>query len=101
MVPYHRPKSGHITCYLNRTHHVLLTALGYDLDHHSSGRYHVPRADGITLPDYDEREILQWYEGTDRPKSLECVPNSSTVNFVATIIYTRDLLRGRFLCDIF
>jgi hypothetical protein len=25
MVPYHRPKSGHITCYLNRTHHVLLT----------------------------------------------------------------------------
>jgi len=26
MVPYHRPKSGHITCYLNRTYHVLLTA---------------------------------------------------------------------------
>jgi hypothetical protein len=25
MVPYHRPKSGHITCYLNRTYHVLLT----------------------------------------------------------------------------
>jgi len=25
MVPYHSPKSGHITCYLNRTYHVLLT----------------------------------------------------------------------------
>ena len=25
MLPYHRPKSGHITCYLNRTYHVLLT----------------------------------------------------------------------------
>jgi len=25
LVPYHRPKSGHITCYLNRTYHVLLT----------------------------------------------------------------------------
>jgi hypothetical protein len=25
MVSYHRPKSGHITCYLNRTYHVLLT----------------------------------------------------------------------------
>jgi hypothetical protein len=25
MVPYHRSKSGHITCYLNRTYHVLLT----------------------------------------------------------------------------
>src|ERR1700677_2345649 len=25
MVPYHGPKSGHITCYLNRTYHVLLT----------------------------------------------------------------------------
>jgi len=25
MVPYHRPKSGHITCYLNPTYHVLLT----------------------------------------------------------------------------
>jgi IS5 family transposase len=27
MVPHHRPKSGHITCYLNRTYHVLLTRL--------------------------------------------------------------------------
>jgi hypothetical protein len=25
MVSYHRPKNGHITCYLNRTYHVLLT----------------------------------------------------------------------------
>jgi hypothetical protein len=25
MVLYHRPKSGQITCYLNRTYHVLLT----------------------------------------------------------------------------
>jgi hypothetical protein len=25
MVSYHRLKSGHITCYLNRTYHVLLT----------------------------------------------------------------------------
>jgi len=24
MVSYHRPKSGHITCYLNRTYHVRL-----------------------------------------------------------------------------
>jgi hypothetical protein len=23
----HRPKSGHITCYLNRTYHVLLTPI--------------------------------------------------------------------------
>jgi len=27
MVSYHRPKSGHITCYLNRTYHVLLTLM--------------------------------------------------------------------------
>jgi hypothetical protein len=26
MVPYHRLKSGHITCYLNRTYHALPTA---------------------------------------------------------------------------
>jgi hypothetical protein len=32
MVPYHRPKSGHITCYLNRTYHVLLTLLSFALD---------------------------------------------------------------------
>jgi hypothetical protein len=32
MVPYHRPKSGHITCYLNRTYHVLLTVLLRNLD---------------------------------------------------------------------
>jgi hypothetical protein len=34
MVPYHRPKSGHITCYLNRTYLVLLTSstLAVDLD---------------------------------------------------------------------
>jgi hypothetical protein len=31
MVPYHRPKSGHITCYLNRTYHVLLTASAFAL----------------------------------------------------------------------
>jgi hypothetical protein len=29
MVPYHRPKSGHITCYLNRTYHVLLTRINF------------------------------------------------------------------------
>src|ERR1700693_3030448 len=27
MVSYHRPKSGHITCYLNRTYHVLPTQI--------------------------------------------------------------------------
>jgi hypothetical protein len=32
MVSYHRPKSGHITCYLNRTYHVLLTTRVIDLD---------------------------------------------------------------------
>jgi hypothetical protein len=32
MVPYHRPKSGHITCYLNRTYHVLLTEPEHYLD---------------------------------------------------------------------
>ncbi len=33
MVPYHRPKSGHITCYLNRTYHVLLTLSTVTLAH--------------------------------------------------------------------
>src|SRR5580692_1733703 len=40
MVSYHRLKSGHITCYLNRTYHVLLapgsnsyTVSGIDFDH--------------------------------------------------------------------
>ena len=32
MVSYHRPKSGHITCYLNRTYHVLLTPASPKLD---------------------------------------------------------------------
>src|SRR3984893_6147088 len=32
MVSYHRPKSGHITCYLNRTYHVLPTAVSLCLD---------------------------------------------------------------------
>jgi hypothetical protein len=32
MVPHHRPKSGHITCYLNRTYHVLLTTFLLTLD---------------------------------------------------------------------
>jgi len=32
MVPYHRPKSGHITCYLNRTYHVLLTISNITVD---------------------------------------------------------------------
>src|SRR6202167_1207519 len=32
MVPYHRPKSGHITCYLNRTYHVLLTSFAGGVD---------------------------------------------------------------------
>jgi len=32
MVSYHRLKSGHITCYLNRTYHVLLTAPRPTLD---------------------------------------------------------------------
>jgi hypothetical protein len=32
MVSYHRPKSGHITCYLNRTYHVLLTSILQDID---------------------------------------------------------------------
>jgi hypothetical protein len=31
MVPHHRRKSGHITCYLNRTYHVLLTILARHL----------------------------------------------------------------------
>jgi hypothetical protein len=32
MVSYHRPKSGHITCYLNRTYHVLLTRVPAAID---------------------------------------------------------------------
>jgi hypothetical protein len=32
MLPYHRPKSGHITCYLNRTYHVLLTTSSLAVD---------------------------------------------------------------------
>jgi len=28
----HRPQSGHITCYLNRTYHVLPTLLNDSLD---------------------------------------------------------------------
>jgi NADH dehydrogenase FAD-containing subunit len=28
----HRPLSGHFTCYLNRTYHVLLTRLGHSVD---------------------------------------------------------------------
>jgi len=32
MVSYpHRLKSGHITCYLNRTYHVLTTPRNFDL----------------------------------------------------------------------
>jgi hypothetical protein len=37
MVPYHRPKSGHITCYLNRTYHVLLTYILKWLDTGNKG----------------------------------------------------------------
>jgi len=33
MVSYsHRPKSGQITCYLNRTYHVLTTIVYFSLD---------------------------------------------------------------------
>jgi hypothetical protein len=32
LVSYHRPKSGHITCYLNRTDHVLLTTSTVSVD---------------------------------------------------------------------
>jgi hypothetical protein len=33
MVSYpHRPQSGHIICYLNRTYHVLPTETGFRLD---------------------------------------------------------------------
>jgi hypothetical protein len=39
MVSYHRPKSGHITCYLNRTYHVLLTILFARLDPPAFPRY--------------------------------------------------------------
>src|ERR1700678_1116151 len=39
MVPYHRPKSGHITCYLNRTYHVLLTHLLPALDNRPLRRH--------------------------------------------------------------
>jgi hypothetical protein len=31
---HNRPKSGHITCYLNRTYHVLLTIQIILLDRH-------------------------------------------------------------------
>ena len=40
MVPYHRPKSGHITCYLNRTYHVLLTSRTRALDKNRLRTYH-------------------------------------------------------------
>jgi hypothetical protein len=39
MVSYHRPKSGHITCYLNRTYHVLLTESAIFLDNLYSACY--------------------------------------------------------------
>ena len=39
MVSYHRPKSGHITCYLNRTYHVLLTRGSMSLDTWPACRY--------------------------------------------------------------
>jgi hypothetical protein len=40
MVSYpHRPKSGHITCYLNRTYHVLTTLPVLDLDKPSAAWY--------------------------------------------------------------
>jgi len=46
MVSYpHRPKSGHITCYLNRTYHVLTT------DQRHPGRWRL----GTCLP---ERMLL-------------------------------------------
>src|SRR5580692_131627 len=40
MVSYHRLKSGHITCYLNRTYHVLLTHQTLPLD--ASARLVIP-----------------------------------------------------------
>ena len=48
MVPYHRPKSGHITCYLNRTYHVLLTAIDKKLDSGSFNHYQLMRDSPLT-----------------------------------------------------
>ena len=42
MVPYHRPKSGHITCYLNRTYHVLLTFRSSGIDTYGVWAYIEP-----------------------------------------------------------
>jgi hypothetical protein len=50
MVSYsHRPKSGQITCYLNRTYHVLTTVTPDDLlDNRRAGWYsELPKAGKI------------------------------------------------------
>src|ERR1700721_2530841 len=42
MVSYpHRPQSGHIMCYLNRTYHVLPTKCANSLDRQSRRQYHL------------------------------------------------------------
>src|ERR1700683_4612165 len=48
MVPYHSPKSGHITCYLNRTYHVLLTAMFVAIDK-IGGLRNLPRTIGVVM----------------------------------------------------
>jgi hypothetical protein len=42
MVSYHRPKSGHITCYLNRTYHVLPTPAQAHVDNRIRREYCCP-----------------------------------------------------------
>jgi hypothetical protein len=47
MVSYHRPKSGHITCYLNRTYHVLLTRVGFEVDTRGRRTYRSAQKSGL------------------------------------------------------
>lgn len=64
MVSYsRRRKSGQITCYLNRTYHVLLTALPFTLDNRNRRIQHDNRSPARVAPQIIAGRELKDYEG--------------------------------------
>src|ERR1700684_3960283 len=61
MVPYHRPKSGHITCYLNRTYHVLLTCRAARVDTRRANELTCPRHTMSNALNSRPRLAAKWY----------------------------------------
>src|SRR5579862_1308627 len=73
----HRPQSGHFTCYLNRTYHVLPTSLGKPLVHARKLWHPVPHL-RLHVDESAQAAIRTHSSVADADRSTQCFRMSNT-----------------------